>query len=66
MVPYRTHELNARSKAAYDVVVCCGCSHIISHNRVRGHRTGSGHYGAEEFFREKHKQTQGGTRTYHR
>ena len=34
---------------------CCCCSHINSHNRVRGHRTGSSHSGAEEYPREKHK-----------
>ena len=28
---------------------CCGCSHITSHNQVRGHRTGSSHSGAEEY-----------------
>ena len=31
---------------------CC-CSHINSHNQVRGHRTGSSHSGAEEYPREK-------------
>ena len=35
---------------------CC-CSHINSHNHVRGHRTGSSLSGAEEYPREKHKQT---------
>ena len=30
---------------------CC-CSHINSHNPVRGHRTGSSHSGAEEYPRE--------------
>ena len=30
---------------------CC-CSHINSHNQVRGHRTGSSHSGAEEYPRE--------------
>ena len=35
---------------------CC-CSHINSHNQVRGHRTGSSHSGAEEYPREKHKQS---------
>ena len=43
------------------VVYCC-CSHINSHNQVRGHRTGSSQSGAEEYPREKHKQTKGGTR----
>ena len=43
---------------------CC-YSHINSHNQVRGHRTGSSHSGAEEYPREKHKQTKGGTRIYH-
>ena len=32
---------------------------INSHNLVRGHRTGSSHYGAEEYPREK-TQTEGG------
>ena len=27
---------------------CCCCSHINSHNQVRGHRIGSSHFGAEE------------------
>ena len=31
--------------------ICC-CSHINSHNQVRGHRTGSSHSGAEEYPRE--------------
>ena len=35
---------------------CCCCSHINSHNQVRGHRTGSSHSGAGEYPREKHKQ----------
>ena len=38
---------------------CCCCSHIISHNQVRGHKTGTGHSGAEEYPREtllKNKQ----------
>ena len=34
---------------------CC-CSHINSHNQVRGHRTGSSHSGAEAYPREKHTQ----------
>ena len=29
------------------------CSHINSHDQVRGHRTGSSHSGAEEYPREK-------------
>ena len=29
---------------------------LFSHNQVRGHRTGSSHFGAEEYPREKHKQ----------
>ena len=33
---------------------CCCCSHMNSHNQVRGHRTGSSHSGAEEYPREKH------------
>ena len=44
------------------IVVCCCCSHINSHNQVRGHRTGSSHSGAEEYPREKTHTTQGGTR----
>ena len=32
---------------------CCCCSHINSHNQVRGHRTGSSHSGDEEYPREK-------------
>ena len=43
---------------------CC-CSHITSHNQVRGHRTGSSHSGAEEYPREKHKQSKGGAPIYH-
>ena len=43
----------------------CSWSHFNSHNQVRGHRTGSSHSGAEEYPREKHKQTKGGTRIYH-
>ena len=35
---------------------CCCCSHSNSHIQVRGHRTGSGHSGAEEYPREKHKK----------
>ena len=34
-------------------IVHC-CSHINSHNQVRGHRAGSSHSGAEEYPREKH------------
>ena len=41
---------------------CCCCSHMNSHNQVRGHTTGSSHSGAEEYPREKHKQTKGGAR----
>ena len=33
-------------------ISCCCCSHINSHNQVRGHRTGSSHSGAEEYPRE--------------
>ena len=36
--------------------VCC--SHIYSHNQVRGHRTGSSHSGAEEYPREKTQTNQ--------
>ena len=43
---------------------CC-CSHIYSHNQVRGHRTGSSHSGGEEYPRDKHKQTKGGTLICH-
>ena len=38
-------------------LVCC-CSHIHSHNQVRGHRTGSSHSGAEEYPREKTQTNQ--------
>ena len=31
---------------------CCCCSHVNTHNQVRGRRTGSGHSGAEEYPRE--------------
>ena len=31
---------------------CCCCSHINSHNQVRGHRTGSSHSGAGNYPRE--------------
>ena len=38
-------------------IYCC-CSHMNSHNQVRGHRTGSSHSGMEEYPREKtHKPT---------
>ena len=37
---------------------CCCCSHINSHNQVRGHRTGSRHYGAEKYPREKTQTNQ--------
>ena len=37
-------------------LLCCCCSHINSHNQVRGHRTGSSQSGAEEYPREKHSQ----------
>ena len=30
---------------------CCCCSHIDSHNQVRGHRAGSSYPGAEEYPR---------------
>ena len=43
---------------------CC-CSHINSHNQVRGHRTSCSHSGAEEYPRENTHATQGGTRIYH-
>ena len=36
---------------------CC-CSHINSHNKVRGHRTGSSHSGAEEHPSEKSQTNQ--------
>ena len=49
------------NKACYDKSCC---SHINSHNQVRGHRTGSSHSGAEEYPREK-TQTKGGIRMYH-
>ena len=38
------------------VSCCCCCSHINSHHQVRGHRTGSSHYGVEEYPREKHNK----------
>ena len=44
---------------------CCCCSHINSHNRVRGHRTGSSHFGAEEYPEKKIKRTKSGTRIHH-
>ena len=47
---------NSRSRAFRVYVRCCCCSHINSHNQVRGHRTGSSHSGAEENPREKHTQ----------
>ena len=36
---------------------CC-CSHIISRNQVRGHRTDSSHSGAEEYPRRKTQSNQ--------
>ena len=41
------------------------CSHINSHNQVRGHRTASSHSGAAEYPRKNTHTTQGGTRIYH-
>ena len=39
--------------------LCCSCcSHINSHNQVRGHRTGFSHSGAEENPREKTQTNQ--------
>ena len=38
------------------IPVCC--SQINSHNQVRGHRTGSSHFGAEEYPREKTQTSQ--------
>ena len=35
---------------------CCICSHINSHNQVRGHKTGSSHSGGEKYPSGKHKQ----------
>ena len=37
---------------------CCCCSHINSHNQVRGHRTSSSHSGAEEYPRKKTQTNQ--------
>ena len=42
----------SRSTYSYQVPGCCCCSHINSHNQVRGHRTGSSQSGAEEYPRE--------------
>ena len=39
---------------------CCCCSHIDSHNQVRGQRTGSSHSGVEEHPSEKILQTKSG------
>ena len=36
-------------KSATKSRLCC-CSRISSHNRVRGHRTGSSHSGDEEYL----------------
>ena len=33
---------------------CCCCSHINSHNQVRGHSTGSSTSGAEEYPKKNH------------
>ena len=38
------------------ILICC--SHINSHNQVRGHRTGSSHSGAEECPRKKTQTNQ--------
>ena len=38
------------------IYASCCCSHINSHNQVRGHRKGSSYSGAAEYPREKHKQ----------
>ena len=38
----------------HEFVHCCWCCfHIISHNQVRGYRTGSSHSGAEEYPSKK-------------
>ena len=41
---------------------CCCCSHINSHNQVRGHRTGSSHFEAENTWVQRHEQSFGGFR----
>ena len=42
------------------------CSHINSHNQVRGHRIYSSHSGVEEYPTEKNTfKNQRGTRIYH-
>ena len=56
-------EAAERSRNRQDFRCCCR-SHINSHNRVRGHRTGSSHSGAEEYPRGK-TQAKGGTRIDH-
>ena len=57
----RTREVDNETRTRWSFC----CSHINSHNQVRGHRTGSSHSGAGEYPRGKHKQTKGGTRIYH-
>ena len=42
---------------------CCYCSHINSHNQIRGHRTGCSHSRVEEYPKEKHTRTKSGPRT---
>ena len=56
------HSIRAYYWACVLINDCCCCSHINSHNQVRGHRTGSSHSGAEEYPRKKHEQTKGGAR----
>ena len=48
MLPKRVKKFGAPSP--HTCCRCC-CSHINSHNQVRGHRTGSSHSGAEEYSR---------------
>ena len=47
-----------RKRVDHTLVVWCCCSHINSHNQVRGHRTGSSHSGAEEYPRRKTQTNQ--------
>ena len=52
------HGLIALTLTVFAMLLLLCCSHINSHNQVRGHRTGSSHSGVEEYPREKKKKTQ--------
>ena len=59
MQPRHQHHHQQQQPPPHTATSCC--SHINSHNQVRGDRTGSSHSGAEEYPREK---TQNNPRWY--